>query len=86
MATEREILKALEKNAIAYQRGESENFDHDFAIASLLNKRGYFMIFNIHTESQTAKHEVDLFSINRLSARGRARLAELEDSDEQGEN
>ncbi|MFC4820940.1 hypothetical protein [Dokdonella ginsengisoli] len=85
MATERELLKALEINAIAYQKGGSENFDHDFAIASLLNKRGYFMVFNVHTESQTSERAVDFFSVNRLSARGRARLAELEDSDEQGE-
>lgn len=85
MATERELLEAIGDRAVVYQRGKSESFEHDFAIAGLLNQRGYFMDFKVHRESQTAKREVDLFSIHHLSATGKARLAELQKADAQGE-
>ena len=79
------MLEAVDTGGFACQRDKDPNFHHDFAIAGLLNQRGYFMYFRPHRESSTAEGAVDFFSVAHLSSHGKARLDELRAANAQGE-
>jgi hypothetical protein len=85
MATEREVLEAIDGGGFASQKGKDANFHQNYSVARLLNQRGYLMDFRPHRESSTAEGAVDFFSVAHLSSHGKARLEELQAANGQGE-
>jgi hypothetical protein len=85
MASEREMLEAIDGDGFASQRDKSANFHQSYSLALLLNQRGYLMDFHPHRESSTAEGAVDFFHVAHLSSRGKERLKELQAANGQGE-
>jgi hypothetical protein len=82
MATERNVLEAVQNGGLIRQRGKHDDFDAVLAVVDRIEHRGFFAapVYR-HQESQSGQRLVDLVKVEHLSDAGRERLNVLADRD-----
>ena len=71
------ILALIGHGGFASQRGQDVDFESDLVIVRSLEARGLIFVPSYHTESTTAKGDVDQVYVARLTDAGREYLEHL---------